>query len=51
METLLTEIMISQGNCGQFALKAGTQLLLLGYHDDTPGSSVTSTQQQSKVTC
>jgi exoribonuclease R len=33
METLLTEIMISQGNCGQFALKAGTQLLSLGYHD------------------
>jgi exoribonuclease-2 len=34
METLLTEIMISQGNCGKFAQKAGTQLLSLEYHDN-----------------
>jgi hypothetical protein len=33
METLLTEIMISQETAGKIASKAGTQLLSIGYHE------------------
>src|SRR6202142_2318209 len=48
METLLTEIMISQGNCGKFALKGGDAATVIRISRRPGRSSIRSIQLQIK---